>query len=90
MNAKQRRIVRRAWMEKHKEEMEKVIIWINSPEKFVPLDHFSSDDVIEMEEEKIKAFGEFYTMGKRGWKQFLIEKGVFPEIPKKYREGKKL
>ena len=80
MNSKQRRVARRKWLREHREETEKVIAWINSPEKFVPLpDIPAPDNVIEMGVERIKAFGATFLMEKEYWKDFLIEKGIFPE-----------
>lgn len=83
MNSKQRRKERRRWLREHKEEIEKVIVWINQLDKFIPLsDVPNSDNIIELVPEyaeQIEAFGMIFARSKKYWKEFLIEKGISPE-----------
>ncbi len=75
MNSKQRRSVKRKWLSENAEEIERLINWINGPNKFVASEA-SSGDCIDMRLEQMAAFGSKWKSPKSYWKDYLLKRGV--------------
>jgi hypothetical protein len=70
---------RRRWRRENADEITRIIAWINAPNCFVPAGPPDNKGIIEMEVERVAAFGQEFPMPKNHWKNFLIRKGISPE-----------
>ncbi|MDP2669105.1 MAG: hypothetical protein Q8P07_04705 [bacterium] len=90
MNSAQRRKTKRKWLRKNAEGINKIINWINAPNRFV-MSRFMQGDYIEMEPELLIASCRgSYSFTKVEWMEYLIRKGINPERFKQSSEELKL